>query len=262
MAPPLPIAIQLRSLRMPLRRALSAAAQLKVAAVEIDARTELRPGELSQTGRRQFRKLLEDLNLRICAIGFPTRRGYNVVDDLERRIAATKEALRLAQELGAAVVVNQVGRVPADTSDPEWPVLFEALTDLGAYGNRIGATLAAETGSESGEDLARLLAALPDGALGVTLNPGNLIVNGFSPLDAVSALGRNIIYVHAKDGIRDRARGRGEEVPLGRGMTDFPSLLGALEDYGYRGYLCIERDHADDPIFEVGQAVRYLQQLS
>ncbi len=261
MAAPLPIAIRLRSLRMPLRRALAAAAQLKVAAVEIDARTELRPGELSQTGRRQFRKLLEDLNLRVAAIGFPTRRGYNVVDDLERRIDATKDAMRLAQELGATVVVNQVGRVPADSADPEWPIMMAALTDLGGFGNRVGATLAAETGSESGADLARLVAALPDGALGVTLNPGNLIVNGFTPLDAVAALGRNIVYVHAKDGIRDRARGRGEEVPLGRGMTDFPAILGALEDFGYRGFLCVERDGADDPVYEVGQAVRYLQQL-
>lgn len=258
---PLKIAIQLRSLRMPLRRALATAAQLGATAVEIDGRTELRPDELSQTGRREFLRLLENLNLRVAAIGFRTRRGYNVQEELERRVAATKQAMRLASQLGAAVVVNQVGQVPVDAEAAEWPTMLEALSDIGAFGHHIGATLAAETGSESGAELARLIAALPDGALGVTFNPGNLIINGYSPGDAIAALGRHVLYVHAKDGVRDRARGRGDEVPLGRGLADFPALLGALEDFGYRGVLCIERERADDPVFEIGQAVKYLASL-
>ncbi len=161
---PLRIAIQLRSLRLPLRRAMETAARLGAAAVEIDARTELRPADLSETGRREFRKLLENLNLQVAAIGFRTRRGFNVADDLERRVAATKDAMRMANQLGCAVVVNQVGRVPDDAEASDWPTMLEALTDLGNFGNHIGATLTAETGSESGEDLARLIAALPDGA--------------------------------------------------------------------------------------------------
>jgi sugar phosphate isomerase/epimerase len=258
---PLRIAIQLRSLRLPLRRAMETAARLGAAAVEIDARTELRPADLSATGRREFRKLLENLDLQVAAIGFRTRRGFNVADDLERRVAATKDAMRMANQLGCSVVVNQVGRVPEDAEATDWPTMLEALTDLGNFGNHIGATLTAETGSESGEDLARLITALPDGALGVTLNPGNLIVNGFSTGDAIAALGRHILYVHAKDGVRDRARGRGDEVPLGRGLADFPAILGALEDFAYRGYLCIERERAEDPASEIGQAVKFLASL-
>jgi sugar phosphate isomerase/epimerase len=241
---------------------LQAAAQLGATAVEIDGRDELRPDDLSQTGRRQFRKMLEDLNLRVAAIGFRTRRGYNVAEDLDRRVAATKDALRLAHELGSSIVVNQVGRVSPTDDTPDWNLMVEALTDLGSYGQRVGATLAAETGSESGADLARLIRALPDGSLGVTFNPGNLIVNGLSPLDAIAALGRNILYVHAKDGVHDRARGRGDEVPLGRGLADFPSLLGALEDFGYRGYLCVAREQAEDPAFEISQAMKYLKSLA
>ncbi len=255
------LAIQLHCLGLPLRRGLQVASQLGASAVEIDARSELRPGELSQTGMRQFRKLLEDLNLRVAAVRFPTRRGYNVVADLDRRVAATKDAMRLARELGSSLVVNQIGRVPADTTSPDWSTLTEALTDLGNYGHHVGAILAAETGSEPGEDLARLIKALPDGALGATLNPGNLIINGFETLPAAAALGRNILYVHAKDGVRDRARGRGDEVPLGRGLADFPALLGALEDFSYRGYLCVERHGAADPAYEIAQAMSYLNSL-
>ena len=186
---PFGIAIQLRSLRLPLKRGLQAAAGLGASAIEIDAREELKPSGLSQTGRRQLRKMLEELNLRVSAIGFHTRRGYNVAEALERRVTATKDAMRLAAELGSSTVVNQVGHVPKENDSAEWRTMIEALTDIGAFGNRVGAVLAAETGSESGDDLARLLAALPEGALGVSLNPGNLVAGGFDPLAALAALG-------------------------------------------------------------------------
>ncbi len=38
------------------------------------------------------------------------------------------------------------------------------------------------------------------------------------------------------------ARGRGLDVPLGRGSVDYPALLGSLEERGYRGYFTIQRD--------------------
>ena len=70
----LKIGIQLKSLRQPFKKALHTAARLGARAVEIDARDELRPQELSQTGLRQLRNMLEDLNLTVSAVGFPTRR--------------------------------------------------------------------------------------------------------------------------------------------------------------------------------------------
>jgi len=205
--------------------------------------------------------MLEDLNLHVCAVGFRTRRGYNVVDDVQRRIDATKEAMSFAYSLGAPVVVNQIGRVPDEPEGPEWDMLIEALSDLGRHGQRVGTLLAAETGSEAGDKLARVIDALPPGSLGVNLDPGNLIVNGFSVGDAVSALGSHIMHVHAKDGVRDLAQGRGLEVPLGRGTADFPELLGALEEHGYRGFFTIERENAKDPIAEIGLAVKYLSRI-
>ena len=259
--PALKIGIQLKSLRLPFKSALKTAAELGAQAVEIDARGEFRPNELTGTGLRQLRKMLEDLNLRVCAVGYATRRGYDVADDLERRVEGTKAAMKFAHDLGASVVVNQVGRVPAESSGAAWQQLVDVLRDLGNWGQHVGALLAAETGSESGADLARLLAAVPQGIVGANLDPGNLIVNGFSTIDAVHALGPAILHVHAKDGVRDLAQGRGLEVPLGRGACDFPAVLGALEEHGYRGYFTIERSAGDDPLYEIGQAVKYLKEM-
>jgi sugar phosphate isomerase/epimerase len=259
--PALKIGIQLSSLRLPFRQALVTAARLGASGVEIDARGELRPQELGQTGLREVRRLLEEHNLRVAAVGFRTRRGYDTAEELDKRVAATKAAMQFAADLRAPVVVNQVGRVPAESSGPAWNILIEALTDLGHFGQHVGATLAAQTGSESGADLARLLEALPPYAVGVDLDPGNLIVNGLSPLETVEALGPRILHVHARDAVRDLTRGRGLEVPLGRGMADFPALLGALENFSYRGYFTIARQDADDPLHEIGAAVSYLNEI-
>ncbi|NLF72935.1 MAG: sugar phosphate isomerase/epimerase [Candidatus Anammoximicrobium sp.] len=255
------IGIPLSSLRLPFRQALAKAAALGADAVEIDARREINPQELTPTGIREIRKLLEDQRLRVCAIDFPTRFGYNVLDGLDRRVEATKQAMSVAFKLGAAVVVNNVGRVPESEEDPDWTLLVETLSDLGRHGQRVGATLAARTGAESGEELARLVKSLPAGSLGVDFDPGSLIVNGYSPREALTALAPYVLHVHARDAARDLAQGRGIETPLGEGAVDFPELLGILEEHQYRGYLTIESQTSGNPEVEIATAVRYLKNL-
>jgi len=255
------VGVQLASLRLPLKQALLTAAQMGADAVEIDLRTELRPEELSRTGIRHVRKMLDDLNLRVSCASFRTRRGYHVAEGLDRRVEATQEALRLAYDLGTNVVVNHVGRVPAEDDRIGWDTMCQALADIGRIGQRVGATLAAETGAESGEDLLRLIRALPTGSLGVDLHPGNLILHGLSPQQAVRALAEHVLHVHAADATRDLAQGRGIEVPLGRGNAELPELLAALEEHRYRGYITIERRQSDNPLYEISQAVQFLRNL-
>ena len=138
--PQLKVGIHLPSLRVPLRQAISLAGKLGADAVEIDARSQLKPGELTQTGLRQFRKMLDDNRLRVCAIAFPTRRGYNDLDQLDARVAGTKEAMQMAGALGASVVVNHVGFIPPEPSGADWDLLVQVLTDLGRHAQRVGAS--------------------------------------------------------------------------------------------------------------------------
>jgi sugar phosphate isomerase/epimerase len=256
------LGVHLASLRMPFKKALHTAAELGAQGVEIDARAETRPRNISRTGLRQLRKMLDDLNLRVCAVSFRTRRGYGVTEDLDRRVQGTKEALQFAFDLGTNVVVNHLGRVPDESSGPQWELLLDVLGELGAYSHRVGAVLAAETGSEDGSDLARLIDALPPGSLAVTLNPARLIVHGFSPDSAVQTLGQHIMYAYANDAVRDLSQGGGTATPLGRGSVDVPALLGALQEHAYRGYFTAERALAQDPVAEIGQALEYLRNLA
>jgi sugar phosphate isomerase/epimerase len=254
------IGIQTRSLRQSLKQAINTAAQLGANGVEIDARNELRPGELSATGLREFHKLLADLNLRVSAVAFPTRRGYDEPEDLERRVHATQQALRFARDLRTDVVINRAGKIPSEANDAHFTRLVEALTAIGAYGDRVGARLAVQTGSEPPQELARLIAALPEQCVGVDLHPTGLIRGGHSPQDAVDVLGPNVLHVHACDAVRDSA-GRSNEVALGRGSADFPELLGKLSEYDFRGWVTVERHESPDLIAEIENAVAYLRAL-
>ena len=67
--------------------------------------------------------------------------------------------------------------------------------------------------------------------------------------------------MHARDAIRDLARGRGLEVPLGSGIVDFPELLGILEEHRYGGYFTIDRQTSGDAVTEVAQAVQFLNSM-
>jgi sugar phosphate isomerase/epimerase len=246
---------------LPIRDAIAQAAALGAEAVELDARNEIKPREMSETAVRQLRKLLEDHRLRVAAVSFRTRRGYHVTEDLNQRVEATKDALTLAYQLGAGVVVNSVGHIPPEAQGREWETLRDALTDLGRHGQRAGALLAARTGAESGADLARLIRALPEGSLGVDFDPGSLIVAGFSPAEALAALASNVVHVHATDGVRDLGQGRGVQTPLGEGAVDFPQLLGSLEEQDYRGYFTLERESSAEPLREIREAVKFLRGL-
>lgn len=259
--PGLRIGVQLASLRQPFKRALHTAARLGAQGIELDLRSEIRPQEMTQTAVRQLRKLLDDLNLRVCAVSFPTRRGYDVTQDLDRRLAATKEAMTFGYKLGASVLVNRIGRVPADHEGLPWQMLVAVLAELGQHGDRVGTSFAARTGAEEGPILAGLIDALPEGTIGVDLAPGDLAMNGHSVAEAVAALGPAVRHVHANDGVRDLGQTRGVEVELGRGLADFPALLGALEESNYQGWFTVERHSAEDPILEVSNAVEYLRQF-
>lgn len=259
--PQLKIGVGLRSLRQPFKKALHTVANLGAQGIEIDARNDLRPAELSETGCRQLRKMLSDLNLRVAAIRFPTHRGYDVLADLERRIDATKQAMALAYRLGASVVVNAVGYVPEDAQHPAYDQLQVSLSDLARYGQHVGAMLACETGSEPPSRLVQLLDSLPEQAIGVAYNPANLIINDCYTEDSLRDCSSRVLHVVARDAVRDLSRGRGVDVPLGRGTVDFPQLLGTLDEQQYNGWFVVDRPQAEDPLAELQQAITFLNAL-
>jgi sugar phosphate isomerase/epimerase len=259
--PGVKIGIQTRSLRQPIRQAINSAARLGAAGVEIDARTELRPADVSSTGLREFLKLLSDRNLRVAAVAFPTRRGYDVPDDLERRVLATQEAMRFVADLRSDVLILRIDHVPTEAETAGWTRAVEALTALGLFGERIGVRPALQPVGPSPTEVLRLIQALPSHLVGVDLHPSALIFSGHSPVEAVELLGPHIIHVHACDAVPNPGSRQVTEVELGRGAADMPELLGRLTEFDYRGWVTIERRDSANSIEEIGNAVEYLRSL-
>jgi sugar phosphate isomerase/epimerase len=255
------LSIELATLRLPLKKALLTAHELGAEAVQIDLRNELSSDDLSRTGVRAVRKMLDDLNLRLSAVAFRTRRGYASLEDIEARVEATKRAMSSAYELGTSVLINHIGRIPPESDVQARTTLRDVLADIGRHGQKCGAFLAAETGTEPGAELAALIDQLPPGSLTVDFNPANLILHGHSPTEAMRALAPHVVHFHATDATRDVAQGRGLEVPLGQGTAEIPELLALLEEQQYRGYLTISRHDSRAPIEDVKQAMTFLRNL-
>ena len=256
--PEVKIAVALSCLRHPFRKALHTVANLGATGIEIDARNDLIPNEISDTGRRQLRKMLNDLNLSVAAVRFPTRRGYDVPEDLERRLDATKQAMTFAYSLGAKVVINAVGYIHEEPQHPSLTQLTASLCDLARYGDRVGAVLACETGSEPTRRLADFLGTLELGSIGIHFNPANLILSDCYEASSIRNCAQWVRSVTVRDAVRDPAKRRGIEVEIGRGSAEFPEILVVLEEQNYTGWFTIDRPPSANVLPEIANAISYL----
>ena len=257
----LKIGVRLGPLGLPLRRALTEAARLGVAGVQVDAAGDLAPNTLSQSGRRELLHLLRAHNLELSALGCPLRRGLDVAEDQQPRLERVKAVMALSYELGPGVTVVEAGAVPEDLNTPRGQLLSEALLALGQYGDRVGAVLALETGLEAGAALADFLKRFDTGGLAANLGPANLLLHGHDPYESARALRGRIAHVHARDARRAGASRSAQEVPLGHGDIDRMELLGALEEVEFRGYLTVERESGDDRLADVAAGVAFLRRF-
>ncbi|MCS6853101.1 MAG: sugar phosphate isomerase/epimerase [Gemmataceae bacterium] len=255
------LGIRLESLNLPLRRGLQEAERLGVGGVQVDAVGDLAPSQLSQTGRREFRHRLRTHNLELTALGCPLRHGLDVPTGLDARIEHIRAVMALAYDLGPRRVIIQAGRIPSDPASAGWQLLREVVLALGQYGDRVGTTLALETGLEPGTDLAAFLRPLDTGSLGVNLDPANLLINGFDPYESTRALAGRIVHAHAHDARRAAVNRAAQEVPLGHGDIDWMAWLGILEDIEYRGWLVVEREQGSNGLADVAAGVSFLRRF-
>lgn len=255
------LGIRLESLGMPVRKGLAEAERLGVTGVQVDAAGELTPDRLTATGRREFRLLLRGHGLELTALGCPLRHGFDTAENLQPRIDHVRKVMALAFELGARVVVVEAGRIPDKPDDPRAGLLTESLLALGQHGDRVGTTLALETGAESGATMRHFLDRLDTGGLGANYDPANLLMNGFDPLADLTALSGRIVHAHAKDARRGGASRSAQEVPLGHGDIDWLQVVGTLSAQDYRGWLTVERESGANRPADVAAGVAFLRRL-
>ena len=70
--------------------------------------------------------------------------------------------------------------------------------------------------------------------------------SGINPVDGLKKLEGRIIAIHLKD-IAAYNNPKLQDVPLGKGVIDFPAVFTELKRQNYSGYMIIERDAEDKP---------------
>jgi sugar phosphate isomerase/epimerase len=257
----LKLGVDLASLQLPLRNGLQHASRIGATGVQLQATGDLSPRKLSQTGRREFRHLLATHNLDCSALVCPFRHGLDVGEGLMERIDILTQALSLSFDLGARIVIVQAGHLPEGDETPAARLLNEALLTLGRVGDRTGTMLALESGLDSGAALAAYLNRFDTGGLGVSYDPGNMLVNGFDPYESIKALRGKVSIAQARDARRAGASRSAAEVPVGHGDLDWLQLLGAFEEVEYRGWLIVKREEGNNRVADVAGGMAFLRRL-
>jgi sugar phosphate isomerase/epimerase len=159
------------------------------------------------------------------------------------RLRFLRRAVDIAADLGAEAVSLWSGVRPAGL-DPHtaWQRLVDGCTAIVAKATEAGVPLGFEPEPgmlvQSIEDWERLRADL--GApvhFGLTLDIGHCRCLEPWPVDAcVRRTAGHLVNVQ----IDDMRRGVHEHLPFGTGEIDFPPVLGALREVGYRGLVAVE----------------------
>lgn len=255
------IGVVLSSMGLAFRQGLPAAARMSVSGLQIDAAGDLAPDQLTDTGRREVRNLLKTYNQSLLALNCPFRRGIDDPDNLQARIDMARRIMTLAFELGCRNVVLQCPALPKEDEVARAQLMRESLEALGRHGDRTGTVLALEIGLDAPDAVATYLDRFDLGALKVTFDPSNLLMNGFDPAAAILPLHRRIAHVHARDARRSTVNRSAQEVSLGSGDIDWLRVMANLAAIEYRDGVMVKRDSGEDRRGDVERGVAFLRRV-
>ncbi len=169
--------------------------------------------------------------------------GFGDPTTRAERIERFQWGLQRTLDLGLSDIMLHAGFIP-EVGDDARSAFLHTLAHVSDLAKRVGVTVAFETGQESSKLLRHTLDELQCPNLKVNFDPANMLLyDKDDPIEALELLAPDIRSVHLKDANRPKVKGQwGEEVPLGRGQTNTKLFVQTLQNAGYRGPLCIERE--------------------
>lgn len=185
-------------------------------------------------------------------------------DGRARRIDFYRRCIDIADRLGSDCVSIWSGTLREAVSEEKaFARLAEALGQVLDYAVRRGVTVGFEPEPgmfiDTMERFDRLLGRLDTPYFQLTLDVGHLHCAGEVPVaDRIVAWGHRIVNVH----IEDMRKGVHEHLMFGEGEMEFPPIIEALAEIGYRGGLHVELSrHSHDGVSAAKRAYEFLQPL-
>jgi len=178
------------------------------------------------------------------------------------RLQILKQGSDFARHVGVPSITTHVGFIPESPTNPLYPGLVDALTEVASRCRENDQDFWFETGQETPVTLLRTIEDVGADNLGINLDAANLLLYGkANPVDALDVIGTYVRGVHAKDGeYPTDGRRLGVEKPLGQGSVNFPALLAKLKALRFHGALTIEREiKGPQQIEDIRQAKVFLE---
>jgi protein FrlC len=155
------------------------------------------------------------------------------------------QGIRLAAALGAKAMVVHSGwkSDPKLSAQDALRYSVDTIAQCAPEAERLGVTLGVENvgygavNMFSGiEDWVNLARAIASPAVGLTLDVGHAVLEGFDPAAAVLAAGPRLKHVHLHSNL-----GKADDhMRLDRGIVDFGPVVKALRQIGFAGHASIE----------------------
>jgi sugar phosphate isomerase/epimerase len=257
-----------------LSRSIDLMAKLGYDAIELGA--ELPLAEAPKT-----RELIEDAGMSVSSIcpSFTAERDLAHPDPEVRdnAIRYVRELTDLANAVGAPLIIIAptafLRSRPISSEEEEWRWAVESIREGGDYADTLGVNLTLECWNRYGtyllnrlEQAARLWRETELANGGVMADTYHMNIEESSLPEAIRDTGELLNYVHLSDSNR---------AAPGQGHVDFGSILQALADIDYRGYLTFELDvqaavrsgalpleRREDPTsYLMGQGIQHLRHL-
>jgi sugar phosphate isomerase/epimerase len=242
------------ALAQPWENLFKVAAQIGFKGVELGVHKDYSETKL---WRKEGRKELVDLsvasNVSITSICLHVFRYVNFAspESLIRKKAAdiAKEAAAIASEVGARNLLIPLfaQNVPAEEARKRWIQGIRYCADIAEnYGVVYALENVDQPFAKTAEQLVSIVDEINSPAVKVYYDPGNVVFRNLDPLKDINVLGNRISQVHMKDPYGKY---------LGIGKMDIPSVIRALKEIKYDGWLILEKletPATPDP-FEAGK---------
>jgi sugar phosphate isomerase/epimerase len=172
-------------------------------------------------------------------------------------------AVAIARRHRLKLVTFHAGFLPHDERDPAFGKLLDRIARVADLFAAQKMDLGFETGQETAETLAAFLTKLNRPNVGVNFDPANMIL--YDKGDAIAALrtlGPWLKQCHIKDARRTTVPGTwGEEVTAGTGEVDWRAFFRTLDELGFTGNLCIEREAGSQRVADITAARQMVEKI-
>ena len=256
--------------------------------------------ELSGTGQREFRHLLEEQQRQMVGLRLDLGpKGFAPSADIDQALAAIEKAMKAAADLRAPLVCLDLGPLPAAPAakapkrkiapeeagliiiptmaaapapevtsrptpadiDPNFVASVDAaLAELGTRADRYGCVVAMRSELAPFSALERAMLKAACPWFGVDLDPVDVLRDEWSASEVFDRLGVFVRHVRARDAVKGTGQ-RTQPAIVGQGSSNWAELSQLLDDAGYHGWITLDPVEIPDRAAAMTQGLKLLRLL-